>query len=1010
MLAWIVPPNPRTLHDTPLVAHRFRRPGAGVRMTDAALPRPVSGRLEGSRLFSRAACIAVLALAASVLAGWWLEHAWLRSGAAGFIAMNPATAISFALASLALRLLLTEPSRPRPRLLARLCAGAVVVVALLCLARFFTPWDLGPDRLLFADQLGRVNEGRPNRMAPNTALNLVLLGVALLCLDYRTRRGWRPAEGLALTAGIFGLVAVAGYVYGSSVLYGVGTFIPMAPNTAVGFLLLSTGVLCARPAEGLAALFMGRGAGGLLARRLLPAALIIPLTLGWLRLEGQRLGLYDSAGGVALMVAASTVILAALVWRCAVELDRTEQARDGAERRLRELNEHLETRVARRTEDLECVNEELRIEVDERDRAEQALREQTAFLRQVIDTNPQLVFVKDWDGRFTLANQAVADIYGTDVAGLIGKTDAALNPSAAQVQAFLAADREVMVSGTARVIAEEAVTDGRTGQVRWFHTVKAPLAGPDGTCRKVLGVATDITARRRAEHELRRATEELRALFEASPLPICSLTPDGRVRSWNHAAEQLFGWSADEVIGRELPNIPADRMEEHGELRARVLRGQPFTNYETRRLLRDGRELDVSISTASLHDAGGVVSGVVAVYMDVSGRNALEAQLRQAQKMEAVGRLAGGVAHDFNNMLTVIRSAAEFLIADLDTADPRRKDAVEVRDTADRAGSLTRQLLAFSRQQVLQPRVVNLNTVVRELEPMVRRVVEENITVETRLAPRLDQVRADRSQLDQVILNLVVNARDAMPTGGTLLIETANVVLDGAYPRSHLSAQPGAHVALTVTDTGCGMDAATQARVFEPFFTTKGIGHGTGLGLATVYGIVKQSGGHIWVYSEIGQGTSFKIYFPRHAGAEEPQAAPAAAAEPQDRTGATIFLVEDDVAVRASVRRLLERHAYHVLEASNGEQALAALTTTDAAIDLVISDMVMPEMSGLELRQRLRATRPGLPVLLMSGYSEEAITRLGNQGAAGPLIEKPFTVQGLLDQVRRVLAAETSDA
>jgi two-component system cell cycle sensor histidine kinase/response regulator CckA len=305
---------------------------------------------------------------------------------------------------------------------------------------------------------------------------------------------------------------------------------------------------------------------------------------------------------------------------------------------------------------------------------------------------------------------------------------------------------------------------------------------------------------------------------------------------------------------------------------------------------------------------------------------------------------------------------------------------------------------------------VDLNLVVRDLEQMVRRVVEENITVQTRLAARLDPVRADRSQLDQVILNLVVNARDAMPTGGTLLIETANVVLDGAYPRSHLSAHPGPHVALTVTDTGCGMDAETQGRIFEPFFTTKGIGHGTGLGLATVYGIVKQSGGHIWVYSEVGQGTSFKIYFPRYTGPAEPEAVPVAAAEDrQDRAGATIFVVEDDVAVRASVRRLLERHGYHVLEAPNGQQALAALAAPVPAIDLVISDMVMPEMSGLELRQRLRAARPGLPVLLMSGYSEEAITRLGSQGAPGPLIEKPFTVQGLLDQVRRVLAAETPD-
>jgi two-component system, cell cycle sensor histidine kinase and response regulator CckA len=290
-------------------------------------------------------------------------------------------------------------------------------------------------------------------------------------------------------------------------------------------------------------------------------------------------------------------------------------------------------------------------------------------------------------------------------------------------------------------------------------------------------------------------------------------------------------------------------------------------------------------------------------------------------------------------------------------------------------------------------------------------VVEENITVRTRLGAGLDRVRADRSQLDQVILNLVVNARDAMPAGGTLLIETANVVLDGAYPHSHLSTQPGAHVALTVTDTGSGMDAATQARIFEPFFTTKGLGHGTGLGLATVYGIVKQSGGHIWVYSEVGRGTSFKIYLPRYTGPDEEQAPRERSRGREDRTaGATILVVEDDIAVRSSVRRLLERYGYHVLEAPSGNHALTAIAESAQAIDLVISDMVMPEMSGLELRQHLRELRPTLPVLLMSGYSEEAITRLGSPGSVGPLIEKPFTVQGILQKVKEALSVERFDA
>jgi two-component system cell cycle sensor histidine kinase/response regulator CckA len=823
-------------------------------MTEATLTTALAQPHGGSRALSRIASVAVLALALSVLLGWWLEHPTLRSGIAGLVAMNPATAIAFILSSISLRLL-AEPPPPLSRRLARICAAAVVLLAFLCLSRLFTPWDLELDRLLFTDQLAGAGGGRPNRMAPNTAFNFLLLGVALLFLDQRTSRGWRPAEGLALVAGGFGLFAAAGYVYGSSVLYGVGTFIPMAVNTAIGFLILSAGVLCARPGQGLHALLTGPGAGALLARRILPAALTVPLVLGWLRLEGEQLGLYDAAGGVSFMVTATTVILAALVWRCAIELDRSDLARTRAERTLRDLNEGLEVRVAERTETLERLN------------------------------------------------------------------------------------------------------------------------------------------------------DELRALFDASPLAVCSLTRDGRVRSWNPAAERLFGWTADELIGRPLPNVPADLRGEFNVLRERVLAGNPFTNHETRRSRKDGRQIDVSISTAPLHDAAGATSGLIAVYIDIGSRKSLESQLRQAQKMEAVGRLAGGVAHDFNNMLTVIQTSAEFLLEDLEGTDPRRNDAAEIRDTAQRAGRLTGQLLAFSRQQVLQPQVLDLNSVVSDLEPMLRRLVEENIIVQTRLHPGLDQVRADRSQLEQVILNLVVNARDAMPAGGRLLIETGNAMLDDEYPRSHLNAQPGPHVALAVTDTGCGMDAATQARIFEPFFTTKGNGHGTGLGLATVYGIVEQSGGHIWVYSELGKGTSFKVYFPRYAGPDHEDEDQEPGPEAEDHgTGATILVVEDDVAVRSSIHRVLGRHGYCVIEAPTGEEAIAAVADPALTIDLVISDMVMPEMNGLELRKRLRTTRTSLPVLLMSGYSEEAIIRLGNHGSLGPIIEKPFTVQRLLGKVRDVLA------
>jgi PAS domain S-box-containing protein len=502
------------------------------------------------------------------------------------------------------------------------------------------------------------------------------------------------------------------------------------------------------------------------------------------------------------------------------------------------------------------------------------------FLRQVIDTTPHLIFVKDSDGRYVLANEAVARFHGTTVERVIGKRDGDFNLKSEEVERFLRDDREVMSSQQAAFITEEPATMAKTGETRWFQTVKVPLLSPDGTTRQVLGVATDITERKQ-----------------------------------------------------------------------------------------------------------------------------LEDQFRQAHKMEAVGRLAGGVAHDFNNVLTIIRAQTEFLLADLAEADPRRGDVLEIQEATDRAATFTRQLLAFSRRQILQLEVLELNAVITGMETMVRRLVGEDVVVLTKLHPELPRISADPGQLQQVLLNLAVNARDAMPRGGTLLIETAVVELDEHYPRQHPTAKSGVHVVLAVTDTGCGMDPATRSRVFEPFFTTKEPGKGTGLGLSTVYGIVKQSGGHIWVYSELGRGTTFKLYFPPHYGAakaSEPEWTPVL----ERGSGATILLVEDERPVRSTVRRLLERHGYKVLEAANGQDALTLIAARNGEINLVLSDMVMPGMGGMELASRVRSLAPKLPVLLMTGYTEETITRSGDRPHDEQIIEKPFTMHTMLDRVRRALAAK----
>jgi two-component system cell cycle sensor histidine kinase/response regulator CckA len=514
--------------------------------------------------------------------------------------------------------------------------------------------------------------------------------------------------------------------------------------------------------------------------------------------------------------------------------------------------------------------------------------------------------------------------------------------------------------------------------------------------------------RSRAADEVRTSAARLKAILDAALDAVITMDGDGVIRSWSPQAERMFDWPASDAIGRKLSGtiIPAKYRDAHERGLAHFLAtgAGPVLNrrVEITGLRRDGREIPVELAITPMRLEGAWLFS--AFVRDISERHLLESQLRQAQKMEAVGRLAGGIAHDFNNLLTAVLGSVDLVLDELGPEAPARGDVEEIRKAALRAGELTRQLLAFSRQQVLAPRVLDLNALVANMGKLLRRLIGEDVELRTALAPDLGAVKADPGQLEQVIANLVVNARDAMPEGGRLTVETANAELDKDYADQHFPVPPGSYVLLAVSDTGTGMDPETKSRIFEPFFTTKEQGKGTGLGLATVYGVVKQSGGYIWVYSEPGQGTAFKIYLPRVREAPEPARPSPAPAAPL-RGSETLLLVEDDEMVRHLVSRMLKSRGYTVLTAADGTDTLRQLESHRGPIDLLITDVVMPGMSGREVALRVATLQPQVKVLYLSGYTDDAIVRHGVLEPGISFLQKPFSADALARKVREVLDA-----
>ena len=636
---------------------------------------------------------------------------------------------------------------------------------------------------------------------------------------------------------------------------------------------------------------------------------------------------------------------------------------------------------------------EARRDMAQRRRVEEELRASSERLDLMMRQIPAMLWTIDHDLRLTSA-------LGTSVQAIGLHADQAVGRSI--FEAFGTDDPDFpAIRSHRRALAGEAVTYRMEHRSRCFEAHVEPFREPGGAVVGVVGVSLDITERYWAEAALRESEERYRRFFEEDLTGDCVAAPDGTIVTCNPAFAEIFGFdSVNEVLGAKLPDLFPD-LDTRREFLHALSRHGKLERYEGEGRRRSGEPVFLIANVVGTFGASGELLEFRAYLFDDTERRRTEEQLRQAQKMEAVGRLAGGVAHDFNNLVTAINGYSDLLLDRLGAAAPERRELEEIRRAGDRAAALTRQLLAFSRSQVMRPRVLDLNQVVAGTEDMLRRLLGEDVRLETRLAPEPVAAKADRGQLEQVILNLAVNARDAMPEGGELVLETACVELEQGFTRQDVPVEPGRYAMLSVTDTGEGMEPEVLARAFEPFFTTKEPGRGTGLGLSTAYGIVKQSGGYIFAFSERGVGTSFQVYLPLAAAAAEPVEAAAAATNGHCR-GETILVVEDEDAVRSLIGQILELEGYAVVQAASGREALE-LCGRGGRIDLVISDVVMPDMRGPELGERIARLLPDTRLLYMSGYPGQSIAYRGELPEGTAFLQKPFSQESLAQKIRELL-------
>jgi PAS domain S-box-containing protein len=636
----------------------------------------------------------------------------------------------------------------------------------------------------------------------------------------------------------------------------------------------------------------------------------------------------------------------------------------------------------------------------------------------LLETLPDAIVAVDQEGTMVQVNSQAQELFGYDRDELIGQKVEMLVPENYRREHHHHRERFAQTPKTRRMGAGlDLYGRRRNGSEFPVEISLSPVSTEQGIF--VLSAIRDISDRKRIEEELRRAHEELyqrtveqlgesrsrlALIIDSSEDAIISKGLDGTITTWNKGAERIYGYTPEEAIGKHISLLaPSDRPDEIPEILQKIARGEGIEHHESVRVAKDGRRLDVSISVSPLRDANGDVVGASAIARDITAQKRTEGQLHQSQKMEAIGRLAGGVAHDFNNILGIINACAEFLRDRIDPIAEPLQYVENIKKATERGSSLTRQLLTFSRSSVIQPRVLDLNERLKDVGKLLRPLMGDDVEILIVSKSTSAVIEADPGQLDQIVVNLAVNARDAMPRGGKFILETRAEKFDEAFAEQHQNMAAGKYVLLAVSDTGNGMDEATVSRIFEPFFTTKETGKGTGLGLATVYGIVKQSAGHILVYSEPGHGTTFKIYLPSADHKIGLGSKPEVDTVAPKRQGTTILLVEDDEIMRSLTRKALHEHGYTVVEADDGKSALEWVESHPGPIDLLLTDVVMRRMSGPELVERLNPSHPNLKVVFMSGYTGELIAEREVLKRGITLLEKPFSRSALLNTIHTTL-------